>query len=610
MAPRVELIFAGSDEGATTTAVGVEEAVKAIGAGAEEANRTITTGMSATLVAFRSLDQQVQQLTTDYRAGIITQKQWEAGLAAARKETVALRVAAGSLSEKELRAMSGVITKTGDVSTGASFKVEMLRNSTRALAQQAAGVQGPVGGFLSQLLMMAGGSGLVVGVAAVIGVLALAYRALAAEAMKAEKAQQDAIDRLLKLRDASRSDEVKQAEDLAQARERLTRIDRELVQLEVALIRARASGSSRDELQIQEAILERMEQRQEAQNALSSPAHIKTNRERIENEKAYEGALKASGHQLTILSIRLAHVGADREAERLALKAVELAQQGLNREQIAGLVISEQQAIQLEREIVEQTALVNLLRERAQLSRQLQGADRALRLPGAPKDRPAQPGRDTVDTEPLSQAEEFALRMTDSFGLSIDMVEDLKNSVDDLAEGSVGALGDAFEHVFEAIIEGGRVSGAEMVAGLLGAISKAAIHESAFYLARGFAALAGATFPVGNPKNAVAAGQYFKAAAIMGAVGVGAGIAANAAGGGGGDGGLSPDRIRDTGRTAQESRGELRLVLRGSAGVLAKDPEFVRSVGEAFAQAAGSQQVIIELGDGSYADVQHIGART
>ena len=48
MAPRVELIFAGSDQGATATAVNVEEAIQGIGASAAEANRSITTGMSAT----------------------------------------------------------------------------------------------------------------------------------------------------------------------------------------------------------------------------------------------------------------------------------------------------------------------------------------------------------------------------------------------------------------------------------------------------------------------------------------------------------------------------------------------------------------------------------
>jgi hypothetical protein len=178
------------------------------------------------------------------------------------------------------------------------------------------------------------------------------------------------------------------------------------------------------------------------------------------------------------------------------------------------------------------------------------------------------------------------------------MIEDLKGSIDDLANTSVAALGDAFEHVFTAIVEGGRISGAELVAGLLSALSKAALHESGFYFARGLAALAGATFPIGNPKNAVAASQYFQAAAIMAAIGVGAGLAAGGIGGGsGGGGGLSPDRIRDDSRTSQESRGEFRVVLKGSARVLAADPEFVASVADAFGQATDSRQIIVELED-------------
>jgi hypothetical protein len=160
-----------------------------------------------------------------------------------------------------------------------------------------------------------------------------------------------------------------------------------------------------------------------------------------------------------------------------------------------------------------------------------------------------------VDVAPLSAAETFASQLVDSFDLSIGMVDTLGASLDNLADGSLAGLEQAFDHVFEAIVSGGKVSGDQLAAGMLAAISKAARAESAFYFARGVAALAASIFPFPRPDNAISAGQYFTAAALMGGVGLLTGIGARAIGGGGGSAGARDAALGGgSDRLASESR--------------------------------------------------------
>lgn len=608
MAPRVELLFTGSDDGATAAAIGAKEAVESLGQAAEDAGRSVTTGMSATLLEFRAMDDAINRVSADYEAGLLSQQEWTQALAAQRTEAIALRQATGDLSGKELRAFTSVLDKTAKTSSEATFKIDLMRGGMRQLAQQATGAQGPIGLIISSLLQMAGGSGLVVGAAAVVGVLAMAYKALAREAIAAEKAQDDAIKRLIQLREASRTDEIKRAEDVALAREKLGQVTTDITAAEARLLEQRGRGSEAaagaaldTEAQLTELRAEQLRLLQ----AINAPEIARQARENAEHEKAYKEALEETGTRLALIAIRVAHAGLSQEELTEALRRNELARRDLTDAEIAGLIVTEREIAALEQQLAQRLAIVELMRTTAAQMREL--GDAPLRSLTAPRSLLPQQGRDTVDIDPLSASEELSHRMVDSFGLSIDMVDELGKSMDNLASGSLAALGSAFESVFEAIISGGRISGQEMVAGLLGAISKAAVQEGAFYFARGVAALAGAVFPVPNPQNAVSASQYFTAAALMGAIGVGTGLAAGAVGGGGGGSNLSPERFRENTRSLQDAEGgEVRVIVRGSAAVLARDPEFVQSVGEAFAEAAGTRQVIIELDDGSYASVQHI----
>src|SRR6185436_2422437 len=93
------------------------------------------------------------------------------------------------------RAM-GTIT-TGAI--GSTRAMSIMKNGMVGLAAQATGVAGPVGKLAQGLLMFGGGSGLVLGVAAGVGVIAMAYQALTKDAKEAEKANNDLLTSLGKI---------------------------------------------------------------------------------------------------------------------------------------------------------------------------------------------------------------------------------------------------------------------------------------------------------------------------------------------------------------------------------------------------------------------------
>lgn len=71
-----------------------------------------------------------------------------------------------------------------------------VKGAMSALAFQAAGVPGPIGRIVDGMLLLGGGSGLVVGVAAVLGTLTLAYKALTDAAREAAKVQAEFVKNL------------------------------------------------------------------------------------------------------------------------------------------------------------------------------------------------------------------------------------------------------------------------------------------------------------------------------------------------------------------------------------------------------------------------------
>lgn len=74
--------------------------------------------------------------------------------------------------------------------------MRVAEQGLRALAFEAAGIQGPLGRVIEGLLRFGGGSALILGAAAGVGLVALAYKEFTAEAREAEKAQVDFITAL------------------------------------------------------------------------------------------------------------------------------------------------------------------------------------------------------------------------------------------------------------------------------------------------------------------------------------------------------------------------------------------------------------------------------
>jgi hypothetical protein len=96
--------------------------------------------------------------------------------------------------------MQGAQRAMGDVasrSTTTTRTLRTLEGGMRALAFQAAGLPGPLGRITSALLSFAGGTGLVIGVVAGLGAIALAYKKLADAADHAEQVLRDRAKRMM-----------------------------------------------------------------------------------------------------------------------------------------------------------------------------------------------------------------------------------------------------------------------------------------------------------------------------------------------------------------------------------------------------------------------------
>jgi hypothetical protein len=81
---------------------------------------------------------------------------------------------------------------------GGARGLNLVETSMRSLAFEAVGIQGPLGRIAEGLLKFGGGSTLVLGVTAGIGLIAAVYKDFTAEARAAEKAQTDFIESLKK----------------------------------------------------------------------------------------------------------------------------------------------------------------------------------------------------------------------------------------------------------------------------------------------------------------------------------------------------------------------------------------------------------------------------
>lgn len=88
--------------------------------------------------------------------------------------------------------IDGFVTRAGQ----SNRAIGIMRNGMVALATQAVGAQNSVGRLAQGLLMLGGGGGLVLGVAAGIGAISLAYKVLTRDTKEAEEAQKDLVKAL------------------------------------------------------------------------------------------------------------------------------------------------------------------------------------------------------------------------------------------------------------------------------------------------------------------------------------------------------------------------------------------------------------------------------
>lgn len=167
------------------------------------------------------------------------------------------------------------------------------------------------------------------------------------------------------------------------------------------------------------------------------------------------------------------------------------------------------------------------------------------------------------------------------FNVGRESAEEFAGSVRNLGDTVFGSIGMAFETVFAAIANQSRVTGDQLIKGMLQAISKAALAESGFYFARGLAALAGFPF---SP-NPGAAALYFKAAALMGAVGAGVGLIGSSIHG------VWNERDRDVNENKQ-TRGGGTIVIEGSGILDMTDPVQRDRLGRALSDLADLDVVV------------------
>jgi hypothetical protein len=525
----------------------------------------------------------VRTATADFKAGIISVEDYQVALQTARTEAIAQRKGV-QLGGKELSLFSGIMDQTAQHTQSAFKGTRTLTNAIVSLAAGATGASGSLGSVARVALLM-GSGGLIAGAitAGVAGVTAL-YNHWAAAAQATKKAHDELFASIAQAAAGVIPESAKREQQRLELERQATVLHDKQTKALIRLAQAReVAGVSAAHQELAENAALEVEKNVEEQNRIQHALNQLLLVDSDEKTKAF------TKHRDELL-LEAALVGQDADMQfRLRLEA-----EKMSPVRIAALVAIRQETLAHLDLVAAQQAELQFAQQRRRFLAAATMQEPTLRGRGrAPIGRPPAPaGRDIVDTEALTAAEDLAHRLTDTFGLSIDMVEELGRSLDDLATGSLAALGDGFEAVFNAIIEGGKVSAGALLGGLLGAISKAAIHEAAYYTARGFAALAASWFPFPDPKNAVSAAQYFKAAALMGAVGLGAGIAAGAVGGGPGSaGGASEEGATRNAGAAQREQVPLTVVIRGPINAVA--PEFVDLIAQAFGEATNRNIILI-----------------
>jgi hypothetical protein len=526
-------------------------------------------------VVFQRIQDDVRTATADFKAGIISVEDYQVALQQARKEAIAQRKGT-QLGGKELAQFSGIMDNTATRTQGAARSSRALTTGLVSLTAQATGASGALGGVARVALAM-GTGGLVAGaLAAGVAAATALYEHWTAAAKETKKAHDDlyaSIEEAAKNLIPREIQIEQQRADLAREGIELTR--RRLT-METALNFERKQFiQDRVAIASLEAELERLQQ--VAVDRLVKVAQLR----RIggnESTKAFE-------KHRDELTLEHQLLGRSEEAQyrlRLAAEKLTAAQieqlihlRQLNDERARAIQLAEMAELGVE------TGAIVAARGRARAASppQLRGARPEGATPATAA--PAPDGTPSI-REGWAQADEELAHFGDT------LKEVIKSGTDFEA---------AFTSAFEAL-EAGQNVAASFGKAIADGVALAAAKKGAFYMAQAIADLGDAF--LGHPGALAAAAKHAAAGAlfygIAGAV-RGAAHAVGAVAHGGGPGSAGGASEREASRRAAQNandRGELRVVLKGSAAVLARDPEFVQSVADAFRDADRSSRIVVE----------------
>ncbi len=188
---------------------------------------------------------------------------------------------------------------------GGTRGLNALEGGLRSLAFEAAGVGGPMGRIAEGLLKFGGGSGLILGAAAGIGLITLAYNALTKESREAAEAQEKLRGEITKTAASRAAALVPTTKlisgDVQTSRDELARLNRERAQLVRQLAAAGGAGSQQDlEFGISDRLLVIDAQRAEYSLAIAQNRRAAVPAAKQEADQA-ERARKAEAERLLLI---------------------------------------------------------------------------------------------------------------------------------------------------------------------------------------------------------------------------------------------------------------------------------------------------------------------
>lgn len=566
----------------------VEQDLTDVTAAADEASVSFTElarqfeAPPTTANALSRISDDVATATADFKAGIISVQDYEVALAHARNEAIALRRTTGQLSGQELSQFTTIVDQTTPKQERAATGTRAWSRALVSLGVQASGASGAVGAVARTGLQLAAGGAIAaaigVGMAGIISLYGLWQR----EAREAKKAHEELYADIQQAADAIIPEAIKRERQRQQLEQEGVTIAQRLQEAQAKLTLARQQFVRGEE------------------NGAARVARAQATVEQLQQQEV-DRIVKL--HQLRQITAHEQQQLFERRREELELEVA-----------LVGKTEDQQRLLRLEHEKFTASQIVELERWR-QIRIERERAFRAGGLltvtPGVVSTLPAVTAAETrlrlptpkelepVAPVPLPEGGELD---PDSFGEGFvtevfDGIREAEHELEHFGAtvGGVIAQGlqlqDAFLSAFLAVREGSKGMGQAFGEAVQRGVAQAAAAKGAFYLQEAVAALGMGL--LGDPKGFAAAAKFFAASAGMFAL---AHVAAGGVSIGGGAGGGAGGDLGREARTADQERGEFRVILKGSAAVLAKDPGFVASVAEAFTQAT-DQRIIVEVED-------------